>query len=75
MKIFGQGTEESKSRLEKAIENINGTEYIKEIIVSDSLPQDDNLNKIPKLRVLRSAELIARTIDGIISGKSISRLF
>jgi ribose-phosphate pyrophosphokinase len=60
---------------DKAIENINKTEYIKEIVVSDSLPQDDNLNKIPKLRVLHSSELIARTIDGIISGKSISRLF
>jgi ribose-phosphate pyrophosphokinase len=60
---------------EGAINNLNNTECIREVIVSDSLPQDENLNKIPKLRVLNSSELIARTIDGIISGKSISQLF
>jgi ribose-phosphate pyrophosphokinase len=59
----------------KAIENINCTECIKEVSVTNSLPQDANINASPKIRVIDCSELLARTIDGIFSGKSISRLF
>jgi ribose-phosphate pyrophosphokinase len=59
----------------EAIKRINETCYIKEVTVTDSLPQDDNVTKCPKLLVLSISELIARAIDGIISGRSISRLF
>ena len=59
----------------EAIKKINETPYIKEVTVTDSLPQDDNVAKCPKLIVLSIAELIGRTINGIISGRSISRLF
>ena len=58
-----------------AIENINNSEYILEVIVSDTLPQDHNIIKSPKIKVISSAELIARSIDGILTGRSISRLF
>jgi ribose-phosphate pyrophosphokinase len=58
-----------------AIQNINNSEHIIEVIVSDTLPQDHNILKSPKIRVISSAELIARTIDGILTGRSISRLF
>lgn len=58
-----------------AIENINKTQCIKEVVVTDSLPQEHNLIKCPKLRVMTCAELIVRCIDGILTSKSISRLF
>lgn len=58
-----------------AIERINNTPYIKEVTVTDSLPQDHNMANCPKLIVLSIAELIARSIDGVLSGRSISRLF
>lgn len=58
-----------------AITNINNSEHIKEVIVSDSLPQSDNIAKSPKINILSSAEILARTLDGIVTGRSISRLF
>ncbi len=59
-----------------AIENINNTPHIKEVIVTDTLSQEHNLIKCPKLRVMTCAELIARSVvDGILNGQSISRLF
>ncbi|VBB18962.1 phosphoribosylpyrophosphate synthetase [Yasminevirus sp. GU-2018] len=59
----------------EAIARINTTPYIKEVIVSDTLPQEDNVARCPKLRVVSCDELIARTIDGILTGRSVSRLF
>jgi ribose-phosphate pyrophosphokinase len=59
----------------QAIDRINSTSYIKEVVVTDTLPQEDNLRSSPKIRVLSIDELIVRTIDGIITGRSISRLF
>jgi ribose-phosphate pyrophosphokinase len=58
-----------------AIDNINNTPYITEVVVSDTLPQDQNIIKSPKIRVISCSELIARTIDGILTGRSISLLF
>lgn len=58
-----------------AIDNINNTPHIKEVVVTDTLSQEHNLIKCPKLRVITSAELIRRSIEGILTGQSISRLF
>ena len=58
-----------------AIDRINNTPYIKEVVVTDSLPQEHNIIRSPKIRVLECAELISRSIDGILTGRSISRLF
>jgi ribose-phosphate pyrophosphokinase len=58
-----------------AIENINTTPHIKEVVVTDTLPQEQNLINCPKLRVISCAELIARSVDGILTGRSVSRLF
>jgi ribose-phosphate pyrophosphokinase len=58
-----------------AIHRINDTACIKEVVVTDTLPQDKNIIQSPKIRVVSCAELIARTIDGILTGRSISRLF
>ena len=57
-----------------AMERINSNHHIKEIVVSDSLPQEFNKTLSPKLRVVSTAELFGRTIDGILTGRSISRL-
>jgi ribose-phosphate pyrophosphokinase len=59
----------------KAIENINNNPYIKEVLVSNTLPQDQNIAICPKLRVMDCSELLARSIDAIVSGKSVSQLF
>lgn len=58
-----------------AIDNINNTQCITEVVVTNSLPQKDNVSKSPKIKVLSCAELIARAIDGILTGRSVSRLF
>ena len=58
-----------------ALERINNTHHIKEVVVTDSLPQNKNIHLSPKIRVLSIDELIARSLDGILTGKSISRLF
>ena len=58
-----------------AINNINNTPYIKEIVVSDTLPQDHNVIESPKMRVISCSEMIARTIDAILTGRSISSQF
>ena len=58
-----------------AIERINNGKYIKEVVVSDTLPQNQNVSKSPKIKIVSSSELIARAIDGILTGRSISRLF
>jgi ribose-phosphate pyrophosphokinase len=58
-----------------AMERINSNPHIKEVVVSDSLPQAENKKLSPKLRVVSTAELLGRTIDGILTGRSISRLF
>lgn len=59
----------------EALNRLNSTDCIKEMAVSDSLPQSDNLKKCPKLSVFSCDELIARAVDGILTGRSISRLF
>lgn len=59
----------------QAIQRINITPYIKKVIVTDTLPQSENLKLSAKLEIVSVSELIARTIDGILTGRSISRLF
>lgn len=58
-----------------AIDRINSTPYIKEVVVTDSLFQENNLKLCPKLKVLSAYQLISRAIDGILTGQSISQLF
>ncbi len=58
-----------------ALDRINDNPNIREVVVSDTLPQNENVKLSPKLRVISIGELIGRTIDGIMTGRSISRLF
>lgn len=58
-----------------AIERINNTPYIKEVVVTDTLPQFENCKLSSKIKVLSIAELVSRTIEGLVTGNSISKLF
>lgn len=58
-----------------AIDKINNCEYIKEIYVSDSIPQEENLKICSKLRIFTLSELLADCIRRIILRFPISELF
>ncbi|KAL2919193.1 ribose-phosphate pyrophosphokinase [Polyrhizophydium stewartii] len=57
-----------------AIERINASD-INEIIVSNTVPQDQNLAKCPKMRVIDIAPIFAEAIRRIHNGESVSFLF
>lgn len=59
-----------------AMERINNCEYIKQIVVTNSLPQDENIKKCTKkMIVINTAPLLAYTIVCLRFGGSISELF
>ena len=58
-----------------AMERINDTEEITKVIVSNTLPQKENLEKCEKLLQFDISELIANAIKAIVYGGSISALF
>lgn len=58
-----------------AMDRINNNRNIKEVVVSNTLPQSENEKLTPKLRIISIGEMVARAIDGIITRRSISRLF
>lgn len=57
-----------------ALETINSSE-IKELIVTNSIPQKANKKKCPKLKVIDIAPMMAETIRRTHNGESISDLF
>ncbi len=59
----------------KWAQNINSNHLIHEVVVTNTLPQDNNIKQCNKLRVVDCSEIIVRTIDALVSGKSISQLF
>jgi len=58
----------------KAIERINNSDF-QEVIITDTIPQEDNLARCDKLKVLSVANLIGESIRRISAGESISKLF
>ena len=58
-----------------AIDKINDCEYIKKIYVSDSIPQENNIEKCPKLEIFTISKLMTDIIYRIVVGKPISELF
>lgn len=58
-----------------AIDRINGKNCIWEVIVTNSVPQDENLMRCPKLRVIDISSLLGETIRRLYTGESISALF
>ncbi|RNF26822.1 phosphoribosylpyrophosphate synthetase [Trypanosoma conorhini] len=56
-------------------QRINDCETLSEIVVSDSIPQEEHLRLIPKLKVLTIAPLLATVIDLHTRDEGISSLF
>jgi ribose-phosphate pyrophosphokinase len=57
-----------------AIDRINASHF-SQIIVSDTIPQNDKLERCSKLKCLSMAGLLARSIHNIHTGSSLSVLF
>lgn len=59
----------------KAIERINNEPYLECVIVSNSLPQTQNMEKCQKLLVYQLDDLLANVIKRLVNGGSVSELF
>jgi ribose-phosphate pyrophosphokinase len=57
-----------------AIDRINASHF-SQVIVSDTIPQGDKLDRCPKIKCLSMAGLLARSIHNIHTGSSVSVLF
>lgn len=58
-----------------AIERINGTDALSQVIVTDTIPLGNKLEECPKLHVASVAALLGKTIHNIHTGSSVSVLF
>jgi len=58
-----------------AIEIINNTEYLKEVVISDSLPQEEKLNKCSKLKTFSIVPMLSEVINKLCEGGSLSKIF
>ena len=58
-----------------AIQRINNSNYIKEIIVSDSLPQEKNKKLCSKLKTFTIIPTLSIIINRLIQGGSLSEIF
>ena len=58
-----------------ASERINGCDFIKKVIVINTLDQTQNQINIPKLQVIDSSLLFSHVIHRLIEGGSVSQLF
>jgi len=58
-----------------AIDRINNTDSLSQILVTDTIPLGDKQERCPKLRVVSVAALLGKTIHNIHTGSSVSVLF
>ncbi|MCR5563356.1 MAG: ribose-phosphate pyrophosphokinase [Desulfovibrio sp.] len=58
-----------------AIDRINASEALQEVVVTDTIPQSDRLERCSKLKVVSVAALLGKTIHNIHTGSSVSVLF
>jgi len=58
-----------------AIDRINSADALSEVIVTDTIPLGDKLERCPKLKVVTVAGLLGKTIHNIHTGSSVSVLF
>lgn len=58
-----------------AIDRINASEALSEILVTDTIPLGDKLQNCPKLRVVGVGSLLGKAISNIHTGSSVSVLF
>jgi ribose-phosphate pyrophosphokinase len=59
----------------KAFDNLKECDIIKNVIVTNTLPQEENMKKSDKIIVADTAELFATVINNVQQGISISNLF
>lgn len=59
----------------QAIDKINENKFIEKVIVTNTLPQTENLKKTQKLQVIDTSELFAETIFRLQTGAGLSGLF
>ncbi len=59
----------------KAIDLINKNDFIKTVLVSDSIPQDLHKKKCKKLKVFTIAPMIADIVKRLSNGRSVSEMF
>ena len=58
-----------------AIDRINATDALSQVIVTDTIPLGDKLERCSKLQVVSVAGLLGKTIHNIHTGSSVSVLF
>ena len=58
-----------------AIERLNATTALKQVLVTDTMPLGDKAAQCPKLKVVSVAALLGKTIHNIHTGSSVSVLF
>ena len=58
-----------------AIDRINNTEYLKEVVVSDSLPQNKKQDKCSKLKTFSIVPMLSEVIKRLNKGGSLSQIF
>lgn len=58
-----------------AIDRINASPELEEVVVTDTIPQEDRISRCPKLRAASVAALLGKTIHNIHTGSSVSVLF
>ena len=58
-----------------AIDRINNTEYLKEVVVSDSLPQHEKQKKCIKLKTFSIVPMLSEVINRLNKGGSLSEIF
>ena len=58
-----------------AIDRINNTEYLKEVVVSNSLPQEAKQKKCSKLKTFTIVPILSEVINTLNKGGSLSEIF
>lgn len=58
-----------------AIDRINESQALKEVVITDTIPLRDKAERCPKLKVASVAGLLGKTIHNIHTGSSVSVLF
>tara|TARA_R100001163_G_C5068364_1_gene208497 strand:+ start:1190 stop:2332 length:1143 start_codon:yes stop_codon:yes gene_type:complete len=58
-----------------AIDRLNAAEFISEVIVTNTLPQEENMKRCPKLKVVDISPLLSEAVRRLYTGESISELF
>ena len=58
-----------------AIDRLNANNFIKEIIVSDSIPQNDNMTKCTKIKTFSIVHMLSQVINKLNNVGSLSYIF